>query len=70
MTDIFKSVAPSAIDEIANAATSAAKNKVEGMGAKRKPGRPKKVARTIAKKRPGRPRKGGALIAPGYSAGE
>ena len=70
MTDIFKKVAPAAIDAIANAATSAAKNKVEGMGAKRKPGRPKKVTRTIAKKRPGRPRKGGALIAPGYSAGE
>ena len=72
MTDIFKSVAPAAIDAIANAATSAAKNKVEGMGAKRKPGRPKKVARpkATAKKRPGRPRKGGALIAPGYSAGE
>ena len=42
MTDLFKSVAPAAIDAIANAATSAAKNKVEGMGAKkRKAGRPK-----------------------------
>jgi len=43
MTDLFKSVAPAAIDAIANAATSAAKNKVEGMGAKkRKAGRPRK----------------------------
>ena len=43
MTDLFKSVAPVAIDAIANAATSAAKNKVEGMGAKkRKAGRPRK----------------------------
>ena len=43
MTDLFKSVAPAAIDAIANAATSAAKNKVEGMGAKkRKTGRPRK----------------------------
>ena len=42
MTDLFKSVAPAAIDAIANAATSAAKNKVEGMGVKkRKAGRPK-----------------------------
>ena len=70
LSNIIKSVAPAAIDAIASAATSAAKDKVAGMGAKRKPGRPKKVARTIAKKRPGRPRKGGALIAPGYSAGE
>ena len=68
--NIIKSVAPAAIDAIASAATSAAKDKVAGMGAKRKPGRPKKVTRTTAKKRPGRPRKGGALIAPGYSAGE
>ena len=70
LSNIIKSVAPAAIDAIASAATSAAKDKVAGLGAKRKPGRPKKVARTIAKKRPGRPRKGGALIAPGYSAGE
>jgi len=43
MTDLFKKVAPAAIDAIANAATSAAKNKVEGMGAKkRKAGRPRK----------------------------
>jgi hypothetical protein len=42
LTNIIKAVAPSAIDAIANAATSAAKNKVEGMGAKkRKAGRPK-----------------------------
>ena len=43
MTDLIKKVAPSAIDAIANAATSAAKDKVEGMGAKkRKAGRPRK----------------------------
>ncbi len=42
LTNIIKAVAPSAIDEIASAATSAAKNKVEGMGTKkRKAGRPK-----------------------------
>jgi hypothetical protein len=42
LTNIIKAVAPSAIDAIASAATSAAKNKVEGMGAKkRKAGRPK-----------------------------
>jgi len=42
LTNIIKAVAPSAIDAIANAATSVAKNKVEGMGAKkRKAGRPK-----------------------------
>ena len=42
LTNIIKAVAPTAIDAIANAATSAAKNKVEGMGAKkRKAGRPK-----------------------------
>jgi len=45
------------------------------MGAKRKPGRPRKVVRPKgpSKKGPGRPRKkrsGGALIAPGYSAGQ
>jgi len=43
LTNIIKAVAPSAIDAIASAATSAAKNKVEGMGAKkRKAGRPRK----------------------------
>ena len=70
--NIIKSVAPAAIDAIASAATSAAKDKVAGMGAKRKPGRPKKAGRpkSTTKKGPGRPRKGGALIAPGYSAGE
>ena len=42
-SNIIKSVAPAAIDAIANAATSAAKEKVSGMGAKkRKPGRPRK----------------------------
>jgi len=42
LTNIIKAVAPSAIDAIANAATSVAKNKVEGMSAKkRKAGRPK-----------------------------
>ena len=58
------------IDAIASAATSATKDKVSSMGAKRKPGRPKKAAKSTTKKRPGRPRKGGALVAPGYSAGE
>ena len=43
LTNIIKAVAPTAIDAIANAATSVAKNKVEGMGAKkRKAGRPRK----------------------------
>jgi hypothetical protein len=43
MTDLIKKVAPSAIDAIANAATSAAKDKVAtiGSGSKRKAGRPK-----------------------------
>jgi len=41
LTNIIKAVAPTAIDAIANAATSPGKNKVEGMGRKRKPGRPK-----------------------------
>jgi len=68
--NIIKSVAPAAIDAIASAATSVAKDKVAGMGAKRKPGRPKKAAKSTTKKRPGRPRKGGALVAPGYSEGE
>ena len=43
LTNIIKAVAPSAIDAIASAATSAAKDKVNGMGAKkRKVGRPRK----------------------------
>ena len=43
LTNIIKAVAPTAIDAIANAATSAAKNKVEGMGVKKcKTGRPRK----------------------------
>ena len=43
LSNIIKAVAPTAIDAIANAATSAAKNKVEGMGVKkRKAGRPRK----------------------------
>jgi hypothetical protein len=44
MTDLIKKVAPSAIDAIANAATSAAKDKVAtiGSGSKRKAGRPRK----------------------------
>ena len=68
LSNIIKAVAPAVID----AAAGAVKGKVEGMGAKRKPGRPKKAGRpkSTTKKRPGRPRKGGALIAPGYSAGE
>ena len=42
-SNIVKAVAPAAIDAIASAATSAAKDKVAGMGAKkRKPGRPRK----------------------------
>ena len=68
LSNIIKTVAPAVID----APAGAVKGKVEGMGAKRKPGRPKKAGRpkSTTKKRPGRPRKGGALIAPGYSAGE
>ncbi len=43
LTNIIKAVTPTAIDTIANAATSAAKNKVEGMDVKkRKAGRPRK----------------------------
>ena len=42
MTNLIKSVAPAAIDAIANAETSAAKGQVEGMGRKRKAGRPRK----------------------------
>ncbi len=42
LSNIIKAVAPTAIDAIANAAAGAAKNKVSGMGTKkRKPGRPK-----------------------------
>ena len=67
---LIKAVAPAAIDAIAGAA----KGKVSGMGAKRKPGRPRKVGRPKgpSKRGPGRPRKrkGGTLIAPGYSAGQ
>ena len=71
LTSLIKAVAPAVID----AAAGAAKGKVSGMGAKRKPGRPRKVGRPKgpSKKGPGRPRKkrsGGALIAPGYSAGQ
>ena len=67
---LIKAVAPAVID----AAAGAVKGKVAGMGAKRKPGRPRKVGRPKgpSKRGPGRPRKrkGGALIAPGYSAGQ
>ena len=43
LTNIIKAVAPTAIDAIANAAAGAAKNKVEGMGVKkRKAGRPRR----------------------------
>ena len=71
LSSIAKAVGPAIIDAAANAA----KDKVSGMGAKRKPGRPRKVGRPKgpSKKGPGRPRKkrsGGALIVPGYSAGQ
>ena len=70
LSSIAKDVGPAIIDAAANAA----KGKVEGMGIKRV-GRPRKKASKKASKKPktrrvGRPRKGGALIAPGYSAGE
>jgi hypothetical protein len=43
LTNIIKTISPSAIDAITSAETSVAKNKVEGMGAKkRKAGRPRK----------------------------
>jgi hypothetical protein len=43
LSNIIKAVAPTAIDAIANAAAGAAKNKVSGMGVKkRKAGRPRK----------------------------
>jgi hypothetical protein len=66
MGSLIKAVAPAIID----AAAGAVKGKVEGMGIKRV-GRPRKKASKKPKpKRVGRPRKGGALIAPGYSAGQ
>ena len=70
LSSIAKAVGPAIIDAAANAA----KGKVEGMGIKRV-GRPRKKASKKASKKPktrrvGRPRKGGALIAPGYSAGQ
>ena len=61
LTNIIKAVAPSAIDAIASAATSAAKDKVNGMGAKRK----RKVGR------PRQGRGGGALFPAGnYGAND
>ena len=68
MSSLLKAVAPAIID----AAAGAVKGKVEGMGIKRV-GRPRKsrpVGRPPKTRRVGRPRKGGALIAPGYSAGQ
>ena len=70
MGSLLKAVAPAIID----AAAGAVKGKVSGMGIKRV-GRPRKKASKKASKKPktrrvGRPRKGGALIAPGYSAGQ
>jgi len=70
LSSIAKADGPAIIDAAANAA----KGKVEGMGIKRV-GRPRKKASKKASKKPktrrvGRPRKGGALIAPGYSAGQ
>ena len=70
MSSLVKAVAPAIIDGVAGAV----KGKVEGMGIKRV-GRPRKKASKKASKKPktrrvGRPRKGGALIAPGYSAGQ
>ena len=70
MSSLIKAVAPAIID----AAAGAVKGKVSGMGVKRV-GRPRKKASKKASKKPktrrvGRPRKGGALIAPGYSAGQ
>ena len=70
MGSLIKAVAPAIID----ATAGAVKGKVSGMGVKRV-GRPRKKASKKASKKPktrrvGRPRKGGALIAPGYSAGE
>ena len=67
LSSIAKAVGPAIIDAAANAA----KGKVEGMGIKRV-GRPrkKKASKKPKTKKVGRPRKGGALIAPGYSAGQ
>ena len=70
MSSLIKAVAPAIIDGVAGAV----KGKVEVMGIKRV-GRPRKKASKKASKKPktrrvGRPRKGGALIAPGYSAGQ
>jgi len=70
MSSLLKAVAPAIIDGV----SGAVKGKVEGMGIKRV-GRPRKKASKKASKKPktrrvGRPRKGGALIAPGYSAGQ
>ena len=70
MSSLVKAVAPAIID----AAAGAVEGKVQGMGIKRV-GRPRKKASKKASKKPktrrvGRPRKGGALIAPGYSAGQ
>jgi hypothetical protein len=70
MSSLIKAVAPAIID----AAAGEVKGKVSGMGIKRV-GRPRKKASKKASKKPktrrvGRPRKGGALIAPGYSAGQ
>ena len=70
MSSLIKAVAPAIIDGVAGAV----KGKVEGMGIKRV-GRPRKKASKKASKKPktrrvGRPRKGGALITPGYSAGQ
>jgi hypothetical protein len=67
LSSIAKAVLPSIID----AAAGAAKGKVDGMGIKRV-GRPrkKKASKKPKTRRVGRPRKGGALIAPGYSAGQ
>ena len=67
MSSLIKAVAPAIIDE----AAGAVKGKVSGMGIKRV-GRPrkKKASKKTKANRVGRPRKGGALIAPGYSAGQ
>ena len=67
MSSLVKAVAPAIIDGVAGAV----KGKVEGMGIKRV-GRPrkKKASKKPKTRRVGRPRKGGALIAPGYSAGQ
>ena len=51
LSNIIEAVTPTAIDTIANAAAGAAKDKVSGMGAKRKPGRPKKASKSTTKTR-------------------